>query len=428
MTFAKMVETTPNLYPTSVDEALQNTIYDWFQFRKVVDDEKFPVFFRRVLNRDLDRYNELLRVEPGIAKYDWMVESYLERQMISSEIMHGETSNENNTTSSDTQTNNLTNTDRDDNVRTVVGSGSDTKTGTENSEGSNTSQASGTDTTTNNLSDKETRNLTNERSYTGSEANTRTGSESDNKTLSYGAYETQVETKNNQSKTTNTNSDSGTSNAMKAGPMDAGIVSSSSPGTGSAGSLSVGFDSHASQIGQERNHQDGSTTESWSGNADLQTTTYDQRSDGETGSRTYNNVKDEKTFTNRKDTETATGTDETTHTGTSALQYGRKDEGSATVDTETSETTTYGKTTTDTFGGTKTNTQTGTVKNDNTVEGSSTGTTDTQNDKDTKEVLTGRHKEPAEIMEKVVAFVQKTNAWTWLQGQLEPCFMATYDI
>ena len=67
-------------YPQTVDAALQATILDWFQFREVCDDDKFPVFFERVLARDMTRYTQLLRIEPGISDYDWLVQNYKERK------------------------------------------------------------------------------------------------------------------------------------------------------------------------------------------------------------------------------------------------------------------------------------------------------------------------------------------------------------
>lgn len=72
-----------------MDAALQTTIYDWFQFREVCDDEKFPAFFLRELKKDLRKYNQLLRIQPGQSlvfpdgrtrevTYDWLVQTYRE--------------------------------------------------------------------------------------------------------------------------------------------------------------------------------------------------------------------------------------------------------------------------------------------------------------------------------------------------------------
>lgn len=67
-------------YPETVPQDLQATILDWYQFREVCDDQKFPVFFERVLRKSMPRYNQLLRIEPGVSEYDWLVQNYRELQ------------------------------------------------------------------------------------------------------------------------------------------------------------------------------------------------------------------------------------------------------------------------------------------------------------------------------------------------------------
>ena len=69
-----------NLYPSQIEQTDREMINDWFDFRYVCDDEKFPVFFKRYLNLYYNRYLELQRLEPGYAKYDWLVNNYLELQ------------------------------------------------------------------------------------------------------------------------------------------------------------------------------------------------------------------------------------------------------------------------------------------------------------------------------------------------------------
>lgn len=61
-------------------ETDKQTLNDWFQFREVVDDEKFPIFFARALNLYYNHYLELIRIEPGLAHYDWFVADYHETQ------------------------------------------------------------------------------------------------------------------------------------------------------------------------------------------------------------------------------------------------------------------------------------------------------------------------------------------------------------
>lgn len=68
------------MFPETIDEALQQTILDWYGNREVCDDDKFETFFLRVLNKCIGRYNAILRVDPSHANYDWLVQRYLESQ------------------------------------------------------------------------------------------------------------------------------------------------------------------------------------------------------------------------------------------------------------------------------------------------------------------------------------------------------------
>lgn len=80
-------------FPATVDTALKQTIFDWFQFREVNDNEKFPVFFNRELSISMRKYLQLLRIEPGqtltfpdgtsrVVTYDWMIQQYREQREI----------------------------------------------------------------------------------------------------------------------------------------------------------------------------------------------------------------------------------------------------------------------------------------------------------------------------------------------------------
>ena len=68
------------VYPSIIPQDLQATIYYWYQDRHVADDDKFPLWFTRLLLKDYKHYNELLRIEPGITQYDWLVTQYMELQ------------------------------------------------------------------------------------------------------------------------------------------------------------------------------------------------------------------------------------------------------------------------------------------------------------------------------------------------------------
>lgn len=72
-----------------MDQALQQTIFDWFQYREVNDNERFPSFFQRELSVSMRKYLQLLRIEPGQTltfpdgttrqvTYDWMIQQYRE--------------------------------------------------------------------------------------------------------------------------------------------------------------------------------------------------------------------------------------------------------------------------------------------------------------------------------------------------------------
>ena len=88
MTYAEMIQKGLITFPTTVDDALKSTIYDWFQYREVCDDTKFNVMFNRVLNQSMRKYNELLRIQPGqpftvdnvihYVNYDWLIQNYKE--------------------------------------------------------------------------------------------------------------------------------------------------------------------------------------------------------------------------------------------------------------------------------------------------------------------------------------------------------------
>lgn len=80
MTFSEYIEKNPTLYDDiDIDDATKSNIFDWFQFREVCDDVRFSVYFRRELNINLHRYEELIRVD--LTKIDPLVSTYRERQL-----------------------------------------------------------------------------------------------------------------------------------------------------------------------------------------------------------------------------------------------------------------------------------------------------------------------------------------------------------
>lgn len=80
MTFQEIIQKDPTIWTAEIKDIDKKTITDWFQFREVCDDEKFKVFFQRILNTNYHLYLEKQRLEPGYARYDWLVNQYLELQ------------------------------------------------------------------------------------------------------------------------------------------------------------------------------------------------------------------------------------------------------------------------------------------------------------------------------------------------------------
>ena len=81
MTFQQIREATPDIYPDieGLDDAFKNAVNMWYDTREVSDNENFARFFQRILYRDFGQYKQLLRIEPGISQYDWLVQTYSER-------------------------------------------------------------------------------------------------------------------------------------------------------------------------------------------------------------------------------------------------------------------------------------------------------------------------------------------------------------
>ena len=54
---------------TQIDEATQTSIVNWFQFRKVSDNDKFVAYFQRLLKANEEQYINYMRIHSeGIAK------------------------------------------------------------------------------------------------------------------------------------------------------------------------------------------------------------------------------------------------------------------------------------------------------------------------------------------------------------------------
>lgn len=461
-------------YPQTVDKALQQTIFDWFQYRSVCDNERFNTYFNRVLNRDIGRYNELLRIQPGVAQYDWLVEEYLESERTHEGSNSGNTSNNSTTTN---VTNNVTNT-------------SSSNTDTTNAKGSETGASSNSESTSDNKTTKAKDTASDNSTKSGKSSTKQLGSEIEKNTSQPGDAETVNRTRSNSHSATRSQdpdanydtttettsqSESGSSKGQDVRTPDLTSVTNSeknqvevqdtkslnktlpmSSGGGDLGkadeamignmpaftwtnasAMGENFAEHKWQGApdQENTHNTGTETTDHS--------TSDNKSQEGTRGATNTISRNEKTDESTDETEQETHTF-STNKQTERTFNGREEEGtnsesgqnvhSGTNESEESGGSTRAGSQNDTRDTTSeqshTGTQTGATKTDTTVNGTSAENTQTVGtDKSTdRERHTGRHGNPAAILEQAAGFIKQSSAWAWLEWRLEPCFLGIYDV
>lgn len=366
MTFAEMVETTTQeLYPSDVTDDFKNTVFDWFQYREVADDQKFPVWFRRVISRDYGRYLQLLRVEPGISQYDWLVQKY-EEAMSTNQRAHEDTISKSSNSSisqggtvtdagtsskNSTKTIERTEAGEDDTTFTKTAQGSDDKTDT----------LSGTDTRTDNLS--------------------------------HGISETTTKSSSNvlDSDVTVIGSNDTTSKDLgRANPMSASYSAGGFPST-------FDWQNPSSQNETQENASNTSTTE---------------RDDTTTLSGT-----DTKTGTN-----TDTGTVATQYGKKLVSERDITNTETDTTDRDTSKTVNASEVGSDT--GTSGNTRT--LDTITTTENSGEDTSSGLSNEVVRAIHTGRNIDTATLLRNASDFIKGSSAWEWMSLRLETCFIGIY--
>lgn len=392
MTFQELLNeySEDDIFPIEIDDALRETIKDWFKYRRlcVVNAEKFIVYFQRTLLANYLRYRELLRIEPGISKFDWLVETYREMQntrlatvsdeevaVLSGSITGQTTGSKNSSqvedgtiadTISNTRTNNLSEVIDD----TEVHSGIDSR--------------EKTDERTDNLT--KSRDIDDETTRTDNLASSSQGSSSSED--HYGAYHTEI---------------------SKTNPMSASY--GSNPVSSSA---MIPNGDNGQMIGTlDYQYLDGQALSNDKNNS--KTTGSDTNSTTNTGTQKH--------VTDRTDVLTETGT--TTHDITDELTHGHtvdrdrtksntgtvSDSGSKSRDIDDT------KTITETTGGTKSET----------TSGRNTKNNEQAIDDLIRERSTGRQTEIAKLLKRASEYISVTSAWLkFLKPQLEPCFYGTY--
>lgn len=117
------------------DEATWAAIVDWFGLRRV--QPNFDRYFSRALKLHYPHYLELVRIEPGVAEYDWFVENYKEQQTTLEGSKQKTIAGEKSTTKSGTNGGTVTVTGTDGNTRTLNTTDTDSNSGTDGHTGSN---------------------------------------------------------------------------------------------------------------------------------------------------------------------------------------------------------------------------------------------------------------------------------------------------
>lgn len=366
MTFAEMTQKGLVQYPSNVDSAFQETVYDWFQFREVCDDVRFPIYFKRVINDDYLLYRQLLRVEPGISEYDWLVQKYEESQIVTdrNSSITGtsslSTAKENGGTITDAKTQELTS--------TKSGTVEETTTDTKNISHSTI----GSDDTTSTLSGSDTR----------------TDDLADSKSVTYGKSITKDY---DGDRTVTLDGETVSKELGRDNPMSASYVGSGFPSTMDWTNPSSQNESTESRDDSTRTVTDDTTSTTESGT--------DTTSGTNTGTVTtaYGKIDTKENDT----TQTLTGTD------TENKSFGR----------ESAESRTDGLT--------GSNTKTLATTEDTTVTGSDSKTN--AMDELIQRINTGRSVDPATLLVNASAFIKNSNAWDWMRKRLEVCFMGIYE-
>lgn len=154
----------------------------------------------------------------------------------------------------------------------------------------------------------------------------------------------------------------------------------------------------------------------------VNTKTFDGRADKGTSSGTKSSTEG---FTDRKDAR-ATADSKSTTEGFTDRQD--SDQGSSSEDGSTSEsgTTTYAESQAHKKGTTVKTTPDEDKEDSSTISGSGSGSGEEASLD--REVHTGRHGYPSEILDKAQAFIKHSSAWEWLASQLDENFMHVYDI
>ena len=83
MTYQEFTKQNPDPIINQSDETVQNAVYNWFKYRYIgfENTTKFLDILQRNVKIYYPMYKQKLRIEPGVSQYDWLVQVYRERQL-----------------------------------------------------------------------------------------------------------------------------------------------------------------------------------------------------------------------------------------------------------------------------------------------------------------------------------------------------------
>lgn len=84
MTYQEWTEKNPHQITDITGDALEMSLFNKYQYRYLgfEDEKKFGNIWKRNLNVFVPLYEQKLRIEPGVSKFDWLVTNYGERENI----------------------------------------------------------------------------------------------------------------------------------------------------------------------------------------------------------------------------------------------------------------------------------------------------------------------------------------------------------
>ena len=361
-------------------QTVQDNVYLHFKYRQVCDNTRFADYFHDTLNRSYRRFNELSRIEPGISKFDWMVEEYLESERTHTGMGFETKNSRADKTSRKGQSVTVSDAGENSTAHTGTVTTAD-KTGSEsNTTGNQTTAYTGSKTVT------EDGNTSEKTDYTGSETRN-----------AVRTPELKTAVKDTGKNTTDTTNRS----MAKAMPMEA------SYNAAAGGALpQLNWSNPSSQAQTEVKDTQNTESSSETNNTGKETTTetksFTGRSDGKTGS---GHKETAETFSDRADTVNGTETVKTSGTNDGKTTYDEHNGG------------TSKRTMTTTFG-------------DGEDSDHTTGEEDvnSQEEATDREIHTGRHGNVSDILASAQDYIKSSSAFKWLIAQLEEDFLQIFDV